>query len=308
MIIASSLFAIYYWYEDIEPLNTIVGICAIVHILFFVIPYKLNYEALKPLISVYLVYVSAFLYIQILFFWSFGQITVFMWFSIIPVAAMIFYKRKTVILWSVYILVLICSVFIIEPLIPERHYQKPTDEQLMITNIMTIVLSICILTLFIYYLNKINLIKELQSRQYEEFPETKEEEEEEKEFETEKFETLYSDILNYFSEKKPYCNPDFTIVQLAEDLNSNVKYISRIIKLKENVNFSVFLNMYRINLVKELIAEDYHNKYTIGYIYITAGFRHQSTFNKVFKEIEGITPSEYIKSSKIKNDKSRDKL
>ncbi len=51
-----------------------------------------------------------------------------------------------------------------------------------------------------------------------------------------------------------------------------------------------------------MIAKDYHNKY----IYLSAGFRHQSTFNKVFKEIEGITPSEYIKGGKIRNDKLND--
>ncbi|WP_370567614.1 helix-turn-helix domain-containing protein [Dysgonomonas sp. Marseille-P4677] len=37
------------------------------------------------------------------------------------------------------------------------------------------------------------------------------------------------------------------------------------------------------------------------YIYSSAGFRHQSTFNKVFKELEGITPSEYIKNNKGRN-------
>lgn len=307
MIIASSFFAVYYWYEDIKPLNIIVGACPIVHILLFVIPYKLNYQALKPLISVYLIYVSVFLFLQIIFFWSFGQITVFMWYSIIPIAAMIFFKRKTVIFWSIYVLVLICLGFIVVPFMPERYYQKPTDNQLMVINIMTIVLNISFVMLFIYYHNKISLIKELQLRQSEELLENKGEEEiETKEVEIEKFESLYNEILTYFSEKKPYCNPDFTIVQLAEDLDSNVKYISRVIKLKENVNFSVFLNMYRISLVKELIADNYHNKYTIGYIYTTAGFRHQSTFNKVFKEIEGVTPSEYIKSSRIRNDKAKE--
>ena len=114
-----------------------------------------------------------------------------------------------------------------------------------------------------------------------------------------KFDTLYTAILTYFSEKKPYCNPDFTIEQLAKDLNSNVKYISKAIKIKENVNFNFFLNKYRISMIKEMIANDFHNKYTLRYIYFKSGFRHQSTFNKAFKDIEGMTPSKYIKSKKI---------
>lgn len=32
------------------------------------------------------------------------------------------------------------------------------------------------------------------------------------------------------------------------------------------------------------------------YIYTSAGFRHQSTFNKTFKQFENMTPSEFINS------------
>jgi AraC-like DNA-binding protein len=300
IIIASSLFAIYYWYEGIEPLNYIVGVCPIVHLLLIFIPYKLDYESIRSLIPVYLIYVSAFLYSQVLYFWPLGQITAFMWYSIIPVAAMLFFKRRTVVIWGIYVLVLICSVFIVSPFIQVGDYTPPTEKQLAVTNIMTIVLSIIFVIFFVYYLNKVNLIKVSQLIDYR----TDVAGDTEVKPEVDKFESLYIEILSYFSEKKPYCDADFTITQLAKDLNSNVKYVSRVIKIRENVNFNVFLNMYRINFVKEQIAKDYHNKYTIKYIYISAGFRHQSTFNKVFKEIEGITPSEYIKNNKMKSTES----
>jgi len=145
-----------------------------------------------------------------------------------------------------------------------------------------------------YYQNTINQIKEIRFNKYE-----VKEEKDGKDLENIKFDTLYTAILTYFSEKKPYCNPDFTIEQLAKDLNSNVKYISKAIKIKENVNFNFFLNKYRISMIKEMIANDFHNKYTLRYIYFKSGFRHQSTFNKAFKDIEGMTPSKYIKSKKI---------
>lgn len=308
IIIMTSSFTIYYWSENMVPLCYMVGLCSIAHILFFFVPYLLSYEAIKTLIPVYLVYISIFLYINVLYFWSFGQITAFLWYSIILVAAMVFFKRKTVILWSIYIFILICSAFIVEPFLPHGYYEKPTETQLEVINSATIITTVGFIIFFIYYLNKISMIKELQSRSDGKEIETKKEGEKEikEEEEREKYEILYNEILNYFSEKKPYCNPEFSIVELAEDLDSNVKYISRAIRLKENVSFNVFLNIYRVNLIKEMMVKDYHNKYTIGYIYITAGFRRQSTFNRVFKEIEGITPSEYIKSDKIRNDKSKE--
>lgn len=152
IIAVSSFFAIYYLYEDIEPLKYIVSFCPIAHLLLIVIPWRLDYQAFKHLIPVYIVYISLFLYANMLYFWSFGQITAFMWYSIIPIAAMIFFKRKTVVLWGIYVLVLVCSVFIIGSFIPKGYFHSPTEKQFMIINIMTIVLSISFIMFFVYYL------------------------------------------------------------------------------------------------------------------------------------------------------------
>ncbi|MGM5629421.1 helix-turn-helix domain-containing protein [Apibacter raozihei] len=118
----------------------------------------------------------------------------------------------------------------------------------------------------------------------------------------EKYETLYNNIVDYFNSKEPYCDPDFNIAQVASSLNTNITYISKSIRIKRNMNFVYFVNTYRINKVKDMINKDYHNKYTLKFIYTSAGFKHQSTFNKVFKLIEGITPSQYINAMNHEND------
>ncbi|MBK5723021.1 hypothetical protein JGH11_19310, partial [Dysgonomonas sp. Marseille-P4677] len=159
-----------------------------------------------------------------------------MWYSIIPIAAMIFFSRKTVALWGIYVLVLICSVFVVGSFIPKEYFHSPTEKQLMVINIMTIVLSISFILFFIYYLNKINLIREIHLAERESVDEIDNYIEEE-ELESDKLDKLYLNILNYFVEKEPFCDPDYTITQLAKELQSNVKYISRIIKIKEDVNF-----------------------------------------------------------------------
>jgi YesN/AraC family two-component response regulator len=105
---------------------------------------------------------------------------------------------------------------------------------------------------------------------------------------------LYSSILKHFETNKPYINPDFDIAQLAIALNSNGSYISKAIKINRDMNFNAFVNNYRIEKIKEMIQEN-NSKFTLEYIYSSSGFKNQSTFNKVFKLIEGITPSEYYK-------------
>uniref|UniRef100_UPI0025BC075A helix-turn-helix domain-containing protein n=1 Tax=Chryseobacterium sp. TaxID=1871047 RepID=UPI0025BC075A len=51
---------------------------------------------------------------------------------------------------------------------------------------------------------------------------------------------------------------------------------------------------YRVNFVKKLIKESDMKKITLMNIYTEAGFSNQATFNRVFKQLEGITPSKYI--------------
>jgi AraC-like DNA-binding protein len=52
--------------------------------------------------------------------------------------------------------------------------------------------------------------------------------------------------------------------------------------------------------VKDKLQSDELKTMTLMHIYSEAGFKNQSTFNKVFKKIEGVTPSEYIQKTSTK--------
>ena len=293
MVTVLSAFTLYYFYIDLKPINYFVAVFLATHLFFVFVPLLLDYETFKPLIPVYLIFLAGYLYLDILYFWLFQQVTVFLWVIIFPVGLTLFFEKKTVIFWNISIFLLYCTIFIVALFIPKESLSIPTSSQLVIINIMTFVLSGGFILFFSYYHSKLEQLKDLSMTMFE-----SDEGNYLSDSENGKFDTLYTDIIQYFTDKKPYCNPDFTITELAKDLDTNVKYIARVIKIKENVNFIVFLNTYRINLVKEKIAQNDHNKYTLGYIYNQCGFRHQSTFNKVFKEIEGVTPSEYINNRK----------
>jgi AraC-like DNA-binding protein len=113
-----------------------------------------------------------------------------------------------------------------------------------------------------------------------------------------KCDEVYSRIVEYFASRQPFINPNFTIAQLATALNINTTYLSSAIRMKRNMNFNLFVNTYRVEKVKSMIY-DTSNKYTIEYLYLSSGFRNQSTFNKAFKTCEGVTPTEYIKSKTL---------
>ncbi|NML72172.1 helix-turn-helix domain-containing protein [Chryseobacterium sp. RP-3-3] len=85
-------------------------------------------------------------------------------------------------------------------------------------------------------------------------------------------------------------------------LKSNNLYIAKSIKVNGFTNFNHYLNVCRIENVKKLLSEHDISRVTLMYIYTESGFSNQSTFNRVFKQIEGITPSEYIIA--LKDDKN----
>lgn len=291
-------FSIFYEVEDLFPFNYFTISAVLFHIIIFYIPYRLDYSSIKLLIPGYLVIISLFLYPIIILFWKAGQVTAFMWYLLIPLGAMVFFTFRVFLFWSIAIIVLACSVFFVSPFVPDQYIVGFTTRQLYIINIMTIVFCLIFILYFLFYLNRLNQIRMTTAIEERSDNHILEENENDRE----KYIGIYGRILDYFEKEKPYCNPDFTISQLAAAINSNVTYISKAINIERDINFNILINTYRINRIKDMLESDYQNKYTIQHIYMSAGFRHQSTFNKIFKQIEGVTPSEYIKNMQGKKE------
>lgn len=100
-------------------------------------------------------------------------------------------------------------------------------------------------------------------------------------------------------EKQLYKDVNFNISKLSTVMDINSSYISKSIRAKGYPNFNNYLNRYRIECVKRLLHENDIEKVTLMYIYTEAGFSNQSTFNRVFKQMENITPSEYISNLQV---------
>ncbi|HFK5575384.1 TPA: helix-turn-helix domain-containing protein, partial [Elizabethkingia anophelis] len=110
------------------------------------------------------------------------------------------------------------------------------------------------------------------------------------------YNSLFEKIDLKVNHSKLFRNKDLNISLLSSILKTNNNYISKAIRLKGYSNFNNYVNTLRIEYVKKAIQEYDLGKVTLMYIYIDAGFINQSTFNRVFKKIEGITPSDYIKN------------
>lgn len=115
-----------------------------------------------------------------------------------------------------------------------------------------------------------------------------------KDVEKEKLVNLLSKSME---SEKPYLNENLTLKELANKLETTPNNLSQIINEKFNKNFFEFINEYRINEVKSLLADPKYSHYSMLGIAIECGFNSKSTFNSVFKQFTGKTPSEFKKST-----------
>lgn len=67
-------------------------------------------------------------------------------------------------------------------------------------------------------------------------------------------------------------------------------YFSRVFKQQMGVSFSDYLRSRRVSTAEELLV---HSRKPIQDIAVTAGFGSIATFNRVFREVKGCTPSRY---------------
>jgi AraC-like DNA-binding protein len=103
-------------------------------------------------------------------------------------------------------------------------------------------------------------------------------------------------IGKYMVIEKPYLNRELTIYDLAEQLKIPRHFLSEVINEYMGKNFYTLVNDYRVEEVKRRIVDPAYKNLTILAIAYDSGFNAKSSFNTIFKEKTGMTPSEYQKS------------
>ncbi len=98
-----------------------------------------------------------------------------------------------------------------------------------------------------------------------------------------------------------FLNENLTLSETAKLLETNTAYLSRLINEYFHVNFSTYVNGYRIEEAKKMILNDQYNNFSMEGIAKSSGFRSKSTFNQVFKNSTGFTPSDFaVRNGKIR--------
>lgn len=98
-------------------------------------------------------------------------------------------------------------------------------------------------------------------------------------------------ILTYCAEH--FADEDISIKTLTEALYISPSYVSKVFSRTIKCKFREYINILKINRAKQLLKKK--EMKMVG-IMMACGFKNQSTFNRVFLDIVGVTPREYRKS------------
>ena len=88
-------------------------------------------------------------------------------------------------------------------------------------------------------------------------------------------------------------NQEITLENVAASVCVTPYYLSRLFKKETGENFNAYLTQFRIEKAKELFRSTNQSIKTVSY---DTGFNTQAYFCRVFKKMEGISPSEYIQN------------
>lgn len=104
----------------------------------------------------------------------------------------------------------------------------------------------------------------------------------------------FQELLDFIEKEQPYLDSELNIETLSQELNVSSDYLKQIINQKASSNFFEFINTYRLRELKKRVMDRENNDTTLLSLAFESGFSSKSSFYKTFKELTGITPSQYL--------------
>ncbi|MFB9329883.1 AraC family transcriptional regulator [Paenibacillus aurantiacus] len=102
-----------------------------------------------------------------------------------------------------------------------------------------------------------------------------------------------------------YADPNLSLDMLSEELGLSATYLGRIFKQHTYQTILGYISEVRMNRVRALLAE---TNDPVGEIAERAGFANNPYFYKAFKKYNGVTPAEYRKNSRQRQEEGEDAI
>ncbi|HZH73307.1 MAG TPA: AraC family transcriptional regulator [Mariniphaga sp.] len=112
-------------------------------------------------------------------------------------------------------------------------------------------------------------------------------------------EAYIGQLRDLMKQEKPHLEANLTLPELASRMDIPSHHLSRAINEKLGLNFFEFINRYRVEEVKAKLDDPAYENFSLLGIAFESGFNTKSAFNRVFKNLTGMTPGQYKKQIKV---------
>lgn len=104
---------------------------------------------------------------------------------------------------------------------------------------------------------------------------------------------LYTRVVRKLLIEKRYMLKNYTAKQLAEDLETNSRYISAVCNTRFHMNYSTLINKYRIEEAMSVLIDRRYLHLNMEDISDMVGFANRQSFYAAFYKQQGCTPRDY---------------
>ncbi len=106
---------------------------------------------------------------------------------------------------------------------------------------------------------------------------------------------LRAKLDQVMTSQKPYLDNALNLLRLADQMNLSTHELSALINTGLAMNFYQYINTYRIEESKRLLADPAYDHFSMVGIAFEAGFNSKTVFNTTFKASTGLSPTAYRK-------------
>lgn len=109
---------------------------------------------------------------------------------------------------------------------------------------------------------------------------------------------LIDRLYEVLEREKPFLNDSLMLAELAAMIPMTDKKLSELLNRHVRISFYDLINDYRVEAVKQRMAEPDAERFTLLALAFDSGFKSKTSFNRVFKQKTGMSPSQYFEHSK----------
>lgn len=106
-------------------------------------------------------------------------------------------------------------------------------------------------------------------------------------------EKLQKELSILFEQKQIFRRTDLRITDVSVELGSNRSYVSAVVNMFYNTNFSDFVNHYRVEYAKILLLSE--ENHILDYVADKSGFASVNSLLRAFRKETGTTPGQFRK-------------